>query len=102
MFYFWKLPHVFVMSFEVFRVFTTSANGTGNGCDEFEMNSNVLNSSSTVESLLVGKMHGLHRAAAFCKKKQLDKEKLNIACCMRTACDLLSFSCVEEGSEYLQ
>ena len=43
------------MSFEVFRVFTTSANGTGNGCDEFEMNSNVLNSSSTVASLLVGK-----------------------------------------------
>ena len=44
-------------------------------------------------------MHGLHRAAAFCKKEQLDKKKLNIACCMRTACDLLSFSCVEKRTE---
>ena len=55
MFYFWKLPHVFEIVFDVFGVFATSANGTGNGCDEFEMNSNVLNSSSTVASLLVGK-----------------------------------------------
>ena len=41
--------------FDVFGVFATSANGNGNGCDEFEMNSIVLNSSSTVASLLVGK-----------------------------------------------
>ena len=55
MFYFWKLPHVFEMVFDVFDVFATSANGTGNGYETVEMNSHVVNSPFTVESLLVGK-----------------------------------------------
>ena len=55
MFYFWKLPHVFEMVFDVFGVFATSANELETDVKSFEMNSNVLNSSSTVASLLVGK-----------------------------------------------
>ena len=50
MFYFWKLPHVFVMSFDVFDVFATSANETGNGYETVEMNSHVVNSPFTVGS----------------------------------------------------
>ena len=55
MFYFWKLPHVFVMSFDVFGVFATGANETGNGYGTVEMNSHVVNSSWTVAILLVEK-----------------------------------------------
>ena len=43
------------MVFDVFDVFATSANGTGNGYETVEMNSHVVNSPFTVESLLVGK-----------------------------------------------
>ena len=54
MFYFWKLPHVFEMVFDVFEVFATSANETGNGYGTVGMNSHV-NSSWTVAFLLVEK-----------------------------------------------
>ena len=53
MFYFWKLPHVFVMSFDVFGVFAASE--TGNGYGTVEMNSHVVNSPFAVTSLLVEK-----------------------------------------------
>ena len=86
------------MSFDVFDVFATSANETGNGYETVEMNSHVVNSPFTVGSFYwLERMHGLHRAAAFCKKEQLDKKKLNIACCMRTACDPSCFLCGKEN-----
>ena len=43
------------MSFDVFDVFATSANELEMDVKSFEMNSNVLNSSSMVASLLIGK-----------------------------------------------
>ena len=55
MFYFWKLPHVFVMSFDVFGVFATGASETGDGYGTVEMNSHVVNSPFAVASLLVEK-----------------------------------------------
>ena len=55
MFYFWKLPHVLEMVFDVFDVFGTSANETGNGYETVEMNSHVVNSPFAVASLLVEK-----------------------------------------------
>ena len=55
MFYFWKLPHVFEMVFDVFEVFATNANETGNGYGTVGMNSHVVNSSWTVAFLLVEK-----------------------------------------------
>ena len=82
MFYFWKLPHVFVMSFDVFNVFVTSANGTGNGYGTVEMNSHVANSPFAVASLLFEKDAWFIVQLPFCKKEQPDKKKLNIACCM--------------------
>ena len=100
MFYFWKLPHVFVMSFDIFDVFCNKCKWNWkwvwDSWDEFTCREFTFYS---WKLLLVERMHGLHRAAAFCKKEQLDKKKLNIACCMRTACDLLSFSCVEKRTE---
>ena len=55
MFYFWKLPPVLEMVFDVFDVFATSANETGYGYETVEMNSHVVHSPFAVASLLVGK-----------------------------------------------
>ena len=85
------------MSFDVFDVFATDANETGNGYGTVGMNPHVVNSSWTVAIYWLERMHGLHRAAAFCKKEQLDKKKLNIACCMTTACDPSCFLCGKEN-----
>ena len=43
------------MGFDVFDVFATSADETGNGYETVEMNSHVVNSPFTVASLLVWK-----------------------------------------------